>query len=125
MQLGTTLGSQFATALAAKDFDRVRGLLHPEVEFRGMTPSRYWEADDPDTVVSEILQQWFEPSDEILELESLDTGRVADRERVGYRFSVRNEDGLHTVEQQAYLGERDGKIAWMRVMCSGFRPVQG
>ena len=28
----------------------VRGLLHPEVEFRGMTPSRYWEADDPDTV---------------------------------------------------------------------------
>jgi hypothetical protein len=120
----TTLGSQFATALAEKDFDRVRSLLHAEIDFRGMTPNRIWEADDPDTVITEILQQWFEPSDEILSLDALDTGEVADRQRVGYRFSVRNPDGLHTVEQQAYLEERDGRIAWMRVLCSGFRRVQ-
>jgi hypothetical protein len=30
----TTLGERFARALAAKDFGRVRGLLHPEVDFR-------------------------------------------------------------------------------------------
>ena len=51
-----TLGAQFANALAKKDFDRLRGLLHPEIDFRGMTPSRFWEASDPDTVVSEVLQ---------------------------------------------------------------------
>jgi hypothetical protein len=119
----TTLGSQFATALAAKDFDSVRGLLHPEIDFRGMTPGRFWEASDPDTLVTEVLQQWFEPTDEIESLDAVDTGQVADRERVGYRFSVRNPEGLFTVEQQAYLGERDGKIGWMRVMCSGFRPT--
>jgi hypothetical protein len=120
----TTLGSQFATALSEKDFDRVRSLLHAEIDFRGMTPNRIWEAQDPDTVITEILQQWFEPSDEILSLDAVDGGEVADRQRVGYRFSVRNPDGLHTVEQQAYLEERDGRIAWMRVLCSGFRPVQ-
>jgi hypothetical protein len=120
----TTLGSQFATALAEKDFDRVRSLLHAEIDFRGMTPNRIWEAQDPDTVITEILQQWFEPSDEILSLDAVDGGEVADRQRVGYRFSVRNPDGLHTVEQQAYLEERDGRIGWMRVLCSGFRPVQ-
>ena len=65
-----TLGSQFATALAAKDFDRVRALLHPEIDFRGMTPNRVWEATDPDTVITEILQQWFEPSDEIQSLDA-------------------------------------------------------
>jgi hypothetical protein len=118
----STLGAQFAIALAAKDFDRVRGMLHPEIDFRGMTPNRVWEADGPDTIVSGVLQQWFEPSDEILELLAVDTGEVGDRERVGYRFSVRNPDGLFTVEQQAYLEERDGKIGWMRVLCSGFRP---
>ena len=118
----TTLGARFATALAAKDFDRLRGLLHPEIDFRGMTPNRFWEASDPDTVVVDILQRWFEPSDEIESLDGLDSEPVADRERVGYRFSVRNPDGHFVVEQQAYVNARDGKIDWMRVMCSGFRP---
>jgi hypothetical protein len=48
---------------------------------------------------------------------------VGDRERVGYRFRVRNPDGLFVVEQQAYLSGSDGRIEWMRVVCSGFRPV--
>jgi len=118
----TTLGARFATALAAKDFDRLRGLLHPEIDFRGMTPNRFWEASDPDAVVVDILQRWFEPADEIESLDGLDSEPVADRERVGYRFSVRNPDGHFVVEQQAYVNARDGKIDWMRVMCSGFRP---
>jgi hypothetical protein len=36
---------------------------------------------------------------------------------------VRNPEGLFLVEQQAYLAERDGRIGWMRVLCSGYRPV--
>ena len=123
MQDGAILGAQFATALATKDFDRLRGLLHPEIDFRGMTPSRFWEASDPDTVIAEVLRQWFEASDDIEALDALETHAFADRERVGYRFSVRNPDGLFTVEQQAYLSARDGMIGWMRVMCSGFRPT--
>jgi hypothetical protein len=120
--MSATLGSQFATALAEKDFDRVRDLLHPEIDFRGMTPSRFWEASDPDSVVRDVLQEWFESKDEIESLDELETDAVADRERVGYRFSVRNPDGRFVVEQQAYLAERDGSIGWMRVLCSGFRP---
>jgi hypothetical protein len=42
---------------------------------------------------------------------------------VGYRFSVTNPDGRFLVEQQAYLAARDGQIEWMRVVCSGFRPL--
>jgi hypothetical protein len=121
----TTLGAAFASALAAKEFGRLRDLMHPEIDFRGMTPSRFWEAGDPDAVISGVLRQWFEESDEIEALERLETGAVADRERVGYRFSVRNPDGHFLVEQQAYLSERDGRIVWMRVLCSGFRPVAG
>jgi hypothetical protein len=118
----TTLGTQFATALAKKDFDAVRELLHPEVDFRGMTPSRFWEATDRDAVVAEVLEQWFEPSDDVESLDSIEIDEVVDRERVGYRFSITNPEGRFIVEQQAYLSERDGKIGWMRVVCSGFRP---
>ncbi len=118
----TTLGARFAGALAQKDFDQVRQLLHPEIDFRGMTPRRFWEANDPDTVVDDILQTWFDPSDEIDSLDAVETDEVGDRQRVGYRFSVHNPDGSYVVEQQAYLTERDGRIGWMRVMCTGFRP---
>jgi hypothetical protein len=120
-----SLGASFAAALAAKDFDRIRDLLHPELDFRGLTPSRNWEAADPEAMIGSVLRQWFEDSDEIERLEQLETDAFADRERVGYRFRVRNPEGLFEVEQQVYIGERDGRIGWMRSVCSGFRPVEG
>jgi hypothetical protein len=119
----TTLGADFAHAVAAKDADRIRSLVHPEVDFRGMTPSRNWEAGDADALLEILLGCWFEDSDEIQSVEAVESDSFADRERVGYRFAVRNPDGLHLVEQQAYIGERDGRIGWMRVVCSGFRPI--
>jgi hypothetical protein len=119
----TTLGTEFARALAAKEYDRIRDLIHPDVDFRALTPRRFWEVNDPETLISTVLQQWFEDSDEIEALEHLETDSFADRERVGYRFRVRNPDGLFLVEQQVYLEERDGKIGWMRSVCSGFRPI--
>ena len=123
MHQTTSLGTEFARALAAKDSDRIRELIHPEIDFRGLTPKRVWEASDHDELLSVLFQNWFEDGDRIEALESLDTDAFADRERVGYRFSLNNADGHFLVEQQAYLEERDGKIGWMRVVCSGFRPA--
>ena len=117
-----SLGSDFARALAAKDSSRLRELVHPEIDFRGLTPSRAWEATDPDELMSLLLDEWFADKDEIVGVENVESDAVADRERVGYRFSVENPDGRFLVEQQAYLEERDGRICWMRVVCSGFRP---
>jgi hypothetical protein len=119
----TTLGAEFVRALAAKDATRLADLMHEEIDFAGLTPSRSWEASGPDGVLEILFGSWLEDKDEIRSLESLETGTVADRERVGYRFAVSNPDGEHLVEQQAYLAPRDGRIGWMRVVCSGFRPV--
>ena len=87
-----------------------------------MTPRRHWEASDP-AGVSAILREWFDAGDEIESLEELESDSFADRERVGYRFAVRNPDGRFLIEQQAYLSGQDGRITWMRVLCSGFRAV--
>ncbi len=118
----STLGRQFAEALAAKDFERVQDLLDPRVSFRGLTPSRAWEASDAASVVSDVLTRWFEDSDHIDELVDVQTGRMADRERISYLLRGHNEDGPFLVEQQAYIEEEGGRIVWMRVLCSGFRP---
>jgi hypothetical protein len=117
------LGAEFARALAVKDFARISELLDPEVDFRGLTPRRAWEAGNPDAVVSGILRCWFKDADVIERLDRLELDEVADRQRVGYRFIGRNPDGPFVLEQQAYLSERGGRIHWMRVLCSGFRPV--
>lgn len=87
-----------------------------------MTPGRTWEATGPEGII-DALGLWFEDSDTIEELLALELDAFADRERVGYRFRVRNPSGEHVVEQQAYLTERDARIGWLRIMCSGFRPV--
>ena len=120
--MAPTLGEKFATAVAAKDHETVRELLHPQLDFRAMTPKRIWEAADPQDVVS-ALEHWFGNSDDIQALEVLETDEFADRERVGYRLRIRNPDGEHLVEQQAYLSPLDGRIGWLRIMCSGYRPV--
>ena len=118
----TSLGEDFARSVTAKDHDRVRELLHEELDFRAMTPGRIWEAATPDEV-TDTLGVWFDEGDVIEGLDLLDTDAFADRQRVGYRLKVRNGDGLHLVEQQAYLSERDGQIGWLRIMCSGYRPT--
>lgn len=116
-------GAQFARALADKDFDRLIALFDPAVEFRGLTPSRFWEADDPRALVDDVLRVWFEDSDEIVALEKLETDAFADRERVGYRLRIRNPEGSYLVEQQIYIAAPEGRITWMRSICSGFRPL--
>jgi hypothetical protein len=118
-----SLGEQFAHAVAAKDHVAVLSLLQADVDFRAMTPSRIWEAEKPQDVV-DALGIWFGDGDIIEQVEELDSDHFADRQRVGYRLRVRNDKGLHLVEQQAYLSERDGKIGWLRIMCAGYRTIE-
>jgi ketosteroid isomerase-like protein len=122
----SSAGSRFAECLAAKDVDGLRAVLAPDVDFRGLTPGRPWEAAGVPGVVEVIFGAWFEPSDEILAtVEVQDGDDVADTHAVSYRLRVRNDAGTHLVEQQAYYRcDGEGRIAHLRVLCSGFRPVE-
>jgi hypothetical protein len=121
----TTPGADFARAFVEKDADRMRELLHPEVDFHALTPSRAWKASGQDAVLEVLFANWLEDEDHVEALERIEGDIVVDRERVGYRFSVSNPDGRFLVEQQAYLSTRDGQIDWIRVVCCGFRPAPG
>ena len=118
-----TVAERFVDALARRDQPALQALLAPGVDFRGMTPGRFWESTDAAEVVTDILGKWFEESDVVEQVLAVDRDWVVDRERVGYRFGVRCPDGRYVVEQQAYLTIEDGLITWMRVLCSGFRKV--
>ncbi|MDO9380726.1 MAG: hypothetical protein Q7T56_17930 [Nocardioidaceae bacterium] len=118
------LACRFAAALAAKDRDELCDVLAADVDFHGITPTRSWDAPTASTVVDEVLLgAWFEPDDRIVDLVSVETHDVVDRTHLAYQMAVVNARGLHLVEQQAYLTVAAGQIDWMRIMCSGFRPV--
>ena len=119
----TLLGGEFVEAVAARDSERLAGLLHPEIDFRGLTPNRLWEARTPAEVLEVVFANWFEPADRLDEIVTRASEPFADRERLRYALRGRNDDGPFIVEQQAYIRERDGQIGWMRLVCSGFCPL--
>ncbi len=120
---GSDIVRRFTAALAARDPAALRLLFGSELDFRGLTPGRLWEASTPDALVNDvILGAWFEPGDVIDRIESVQAGQVGTRTRIGYQLHVTNASGSFTVEQQAFLDLTDGKITWLRVLCSGFVP---
>jgi hypothetical protein len=117
-------GERFARAVAAKDAAALRAVLADPIDFAALTPGRHWQASAPGEVVDEIvLGKWFKPSDDIRGLESLSASQLPGREHVSYLLRVRNADGDHLVEQQAYYNTDGARITWMRVLCSGYRPL--
>ena len=118
-----SLGSRFAHALAEKNWAELESVMAPSFDFKGLTPGRSWEASEPTALAKEVLQVWFGETDVIDELVTFSEGRVGDRTHLSYRFRISNPDGSWLVEQQAYLDEEDDRITYLRVLCSGYRPL--
>lgn len=110
-------------ALVRKDAAALREVLADDVDFYGMTPARLWRARGGEQAVQEVLFAWFEPSDTVQEVLAVEHGDAGGRPRVDYRLLVRNEAGLHLVEQRAYFDlDADGaRIVRMNAVCAGFR----
>lgn len=112
----------FADAIVARDFARAAALLHPEIDFRAMTPNRVWEAEGP-AGVENVLREWLDDPDEDVEyVSATDPALIGNTTRVGWVVRMSDAEGPQIFEQQAYVRERDGQIGWMRVMCSGAIP---
>lgn len=117
------MGERFARALAATDRAGLLATLAPDLEFRGLTPRRAWSADTAEEVVDDIVfGTWFAPPKFIEALESVATGRVAQRGSVTYRLLIDGDGRPMVCEQQAYYEVADGRISWLRILCSGILP---
>jgi hypothetical protein len=122
--MSSDLGKAFVQAITARDEAALLELFAPDIDFRAMTPVRFWETHRADELVGDILLgTWFEESERVEAVESLETETIADTERVGYCLRVVNGDGPFAVAQQAYYRESGGRITWLRVMCAGYRRV--
>jgi len=121
----TALGEPFARAIAAKDREGLYDMLADPIDFRALTPLRVWEATTPEQVVDQIiLGRWFDPGDHIQEVRSVTTADLGVRQHVAYRMRVHNAHGEFVVEQQGYYRVNQGRIDWLRILCSGYLPFE-
>lgn len=114
-------GRRLVDALARRDREALAAVLDDQVDFRGLTPGRAWEAGTAAEVVEVLLGSWFEEQDRVVDVVSVEEDAVADTRRVGYRLDLELPDGPYVVEQQAYYRAEGDRISHLRVLCSGFR----
>jgi hypothetical protein len=124
MTTTVTAGETFARAIAAKDQAALRAVLADTIDFQALTPGRVFHAaTGTEAAVEVILGTWFARA-QMDELCTVTAGRVADREHVAYRVRVHAGGDEYLIEQQAYYDiADDGRISWMRVLCSGYQPL--
>jgi hypothetical protein len=122
--MAATLGERFARSIADKNADQLLDLFASSVDFRAVTPGKFWETEKPEELVNDmIFGHWFEAKDVIQNVERIETGNVVNVERVGYTFRITNPEGEFLVEQQAYLKTSDDQINYLRIVCSGYQPL--
>jgi hypothetical protein len=121
----TSIGERFVRSLLAKDWIGVENIIDPAVDFRGLTPGSPWEATSAKSLIASVFQVWFEPDDDIFEIVAVTSDHILTRNRIVYRFRVRNQSGDYVCEQTAYFDEQGDKIAKLRILCSGFLPTAG
>jgi hypothetical protein len=120
---GASATGDFVDAIVARDLLGARERLGADIDFRAMTPARAWEADDP-AGVETVLRAWLEhPEREVQRIDAIEPSSLEDTLRVGWRVYGQGAEGPFVFEQQAYAREHEGQIVWLRVMCTGPRPI--
>lgn len=119
-----TVARAFLDTLAGRDFVALRDLFAEDVWFRILLPRQTVEAHTAERTIA-ALYQWYGTAN-AFEVHHLDHHTMAGREFVAYRFHLRPEwapGQWHLIEQSGYVRIRDGRIARLDLVCTGFHPV--
>jgi len=116
-------GRAFIDAIVAHDWDGVAACFEPGATFRGLIPkSNPLRERTGGGEAAAQLRAWFGDAD-VTELVTSTVEPMHDRVHVAYKIHEHEPDGWYVVEQQAFITPGQGGIAYMNLLCSGFRPV--
>ena len=120
---GARLADAWVRAIVAGDEDAALAVLDPACDFRALTPGGEWQASTAGDAAAIVFGRWFALPRRIESIEHVEHRTIAGRDHASYRFRATTPDGEFLVEQQAYFDVADDRIAWIRILCAGFRPV--
>ena len=87
-----TVAERFVQAYTGHNRADLLGVLAPDVDFRGMTPGRFWEASTAEDLVDNVLFHWIDVHDVVQQVLALDRDWMADREHVSLYIYTHDED---------------------------------
>jgi SnoaL-like domain len=117
----TDPGATLVAALAARDFDRLAGVLATDTRMRALIPPGPVELSGAEPAAARFAS-WFGDA-ERLELVDSGSDEVGDRLHVFYRLRVkRSGDPSKVIEQHLFCALDEGRISAFDLVCSGFRP---
>jgi hypothetical protein len=116
-------GRAFIDAIVAHDWDGIAACFEPDASFRGLVPKAnpLRERTGGDEAAAQ-MRAWFGDAD-VTELVSSTVEQMHDRIHLAYQIHEHEPDGWYLVEQQAYITPGEHRIAYMNLLCSGFRSV--
>jgi len=121
--LALQLGRRLIDGIVAHDWAGIESCFEPNARLRAVVPQ---ENPFRDRVggqeAADQIRRWFGDAD-VTELVSSSVKPVGDRVHVAYRIHEHEPGGWYLVEQQAYITAGDRGIAYLNLVCSGFRPV--
>jgi hypothetical protein len=118
----TAPGARFVDALANRDVEAARVLLHPDVTLAALMPDRSIDKSGVDDVLATFGE--FVIDDCVQSLELIDDHDIAGRRALAYRcYWSTPEHGPHVFEQHGFYDTRDGQISWIHLACSGDQAI--
>jgi hypothetical protein len=115
------LATAIATAVAARDSDRLAGAVTGTVRLRALLPGGPIEEHGRDAVVARV-GGWFAGMDTVGLAESAGEA-VADRLLIHYRLDLAQAGTRWACTQTAVCKIDDGRLATIDLLCSGFREI--
>ena len=117
------VGRELVDAIVAHEWEQIATLFEPDAHFRAVVPNEnpFRDRHGPAESASQF-RRWFGDAD-VTELLQCTVDRVADRVHVAYRIREHEPDGWYLVEQTAYITPGKRGIAFLNLVCSGFRPI--
>ena len=117
----------FVQGLATQDFAELGGTLAGEARMRALLPAGLREWTGAEAIAGRFAG-WFGDTT-AFELVEAAIGEVGGRLHLRWRLRLQAErlgPGWFTVEQQVYADTDDsGRIAWLDLLCTGYRPEGG
>jgi ketosteroid isomerase-like protein len=114
------VGQAFVSALAAREFERAAALFHEDATLQAIPPSGYRERHGRSEIEAQ-LRHWLDYCHATRLAWSL-VEPVGDRLHLAYRFDAERDGEPRLFEQHGFCELVDGRIASIRLICSGCRP---
>lgn len=115
------MGEEWIQSIIDRKIERLEQFCSPTISFQFLTPKRFVTLDTAADLVARF-HQWFGKCTNF-QVQARRIDAVGERLGIFYRFLLL-EDGIwYNIEQQLYCTIRDGYIAQLHLLCSGFQPV--